>query len=225
LRIVAISDTHGLHHQFRCPDGDVLIHAGDFMMGGQEQLKDAANFLKWFDSHPHPHKILIAGNHDSLPEYNRPLFEALMKDKEVAPSVTYLQDSGCEIDGIKFWGTPFSPEFGQWHFMLPRGPHLKRHWDMIPDDTDVLITHCPPYGILDRDGVVGEHCGCSDLLNRVYEVQPRFHIFGHIHAGYGSRREVYFGPNWTDFINASIWWHDEVPRRVKNAPIILNIIQ
>lgn len=219
MRLVILSDTHGLHNQFRCPDGDVLIHAGDCTDDiGQASLR---NFLKWFESHPQKHKILIAGNHDGAFEKWPDLARAMVK--EIAPSVTYLQDSGCEIGGYKFWGSPVTPEFCNWHFNRERGEGIKRHWDMIPRNTDVLITHGPAWNILDKGGFNEDHCGCRDLRDALEEIQPRLHIFGHIHYSYGHTKHYYDDGNWTDCINASIWWHDTNPLKVKNAPFIFDL--
>lgn len=180
-KLVFISDTHGNHHNMDIPDGDILVHCGDC-------TRDATTgslmvFLRWFQSHPHPHKIMIAGNHDLIFERTPDLAKKLVG--EIAPSVTYLQDSGCEILGLKFWGSPYTPEFCNWAFNLPRGEELKRHWDMIPEETDVLISHGPPKGFLDWNHNDRLHCGCEDLLNAVIRIKPRIHAFGHIHSGYG----------------------------------------
>jgi Icc-related predicted phosphoesterase len=131
--------------------------------------------------------------------------------KEIAPSAIYLEDSGCEIDGIKFWGSPYTPTFFNWYFNRDRGAAIKRHWDMIPEGTDALITHGPPKGFLDWNPQDKFHCGCEDLLDRVMEIQPQVHAFGHIHSGYG---QTVVGD--TSLINASICDHRYQP---VNAPI------
>ena len=192
IKIVAISDTHGHHRKADIPDGDVLVHAGDFMTCGRK-LSEVLDFADWFSDQPHEHKILVAGNHDRLLERDERVCL-----KEFSKNVTYLRDSGVEIRGWKFWGSPYQPEFCNWAFNVPRGPAIRRHWDMIPDDTDMLITHGPPMGIGDQcvrfpTGVKGynyiipptEHLGCSDLLIKVRAVNPELHIFGHIHGGRG----------------------------------------
>jgi len=96
----------------------------------------------------------------------------------------YLENSGVEIDGVKFWGSPWQPEFFNWAFNLPRGRRLAEIWALIPDDTEVLITHTPPYGILDRVDS-GEHVGCEDLRRALQRVKPKVHVFGHIHEDRG----------------------------------------
>jgi len=180
VRLVCISDTHMAHRGIHLSEGDVLIHAGDATSTGTPDEVD--RFLGWFAGQAHPHKILIAGNHDWL----------FMRDPDMAlqflekyPGITYLQDSGVEIQGVKFWGAPWQPWFMDWAFNLPRGGQwLRDVWSLIPLDTDVLVTHGPPYGVLDQvQG--GPHLGCEELALRLVAVKPRLHVFGHIHFGFG----------------------------------------
>ena len=190
LTCVAISDTHCRHDAIDVPMADVLIHAGDFLSRGtQAELEP---FVAWWLAQPHPHKVIIAGNHDrcleSHPELARH-FEA--------PGVHYLQDSGVTIAGVEFWGSPWTPEFYNWSFMLPRGGPLAERWQHIPATTDVVITHGPPAGLGDRCHD-GREVGCVDLGLRLEQVAPKFHISGHIHEGYGTRHR-----GATTFINAS----------------------
>lgn len=176
MKIVMLSDTHTMHDQVKVPDGDVLIHAGDLTFTGKRSQWESA--LHWLYSLPHKHKIFIAGNHD----FGAAHFCA-SKD-----NVHYLDNSGCEIDGIKFWGSPITPTFGRWAHMAERGEEIKKYWDMIPDDTDVLITHGPPWGIMDSSELTGGHVGCEDLHDAVFDrVLPQVHVFGHIHGGYGHK--------------------------------------
>ena len=179
IKIVALSDTHGHHHKVTVPDGDVLVFAGDFMTCGR-RFSEVKDFGKWFSSQPHKYKILVAGNHDRLMETQ--LHLCLNEFKEVI----YLQDSGIEILGWKFYGSPWQPWFNDWAFNKYRGPDIKKYWDKIPMDTDILITHGPPKGIGDLTiGPHAEHVGCDALLWRLREVNPELHIFGHIHNGHG----------------------------------------
>lgn len=198
-RIVAISDTHGSHWDVKIPDGDILIHAGDLCSHGH--LGDAMEFLRWFNTHPHPHKIFIAGNHDWIFEKD-PNFWRIIKME--FPKLTYLEDSGCEIEGLKFWGSPIQPRFFNWAFNRDRGEDIKKHWDMILEGTDVLITHGPPYGICDEAYRVGfditEHTGCRDLFDATLRVAPKLHIFGHIHY---SGQTQYVAPK-TTYANVSM---------------------
>ena len=138
LNCVCISATHGLHTYLpQLPAGDILIHAGDCL--GTGSLKSLESFAEWFEAQPHGHKILVAGNHDDAIEKHPELIPKLL------PTTHYLQDSGVEIGGVKFWGSPWTPRFHGGAFMLDRGSSLRSQWGLIPDDTDVLITHGPPY--------------------------------------------------------------------------------
>lgn len=208
MQIVAISDTHGKHRDLNIPDGDILIHAGDVTRGGtKEQVVD---FLNWFTEQKHTHKIFVAGNHDFFFEETDS-----KKIRRIIPKeIIYLNDSGIAINGVKFWGSPITPWFNNWAFNRERGTEIKRHWDLIPNDTDVLITHGPPFGILDET-VYGKRTGCEELLLRVYQVKPQYHIFGHIHEDYGS-----FAKGETTFVNASVLddWYE-----MKNKPVILDL--
>lgn len=194
MKVVTLSDTHGKHNKVDVPPGDVLVHAGDFMLGGND-YGEAKSFAKWFHAQPHEHKVVIAGNHDIL-------FEKLpYVAKELFAGVHYLCDSGVTIEGVRFWGSPYTPEFYDWAFNLPRGESLKKHWDMIPDDTNVLVTHGPPYGLLDQVKSGWDHLGCIDLRKAIDKrlKQLRLHVFGHIHGGAGI---MGYGGFWVN--NASV---------------------
>jgi predicted phosphohydrolase len=178
MRVVCISDTHFMHGEITSlPVGDVLIHAGDVCAYGL--MEEVVRTMHWLARQPHRHKVLIAGNHDWPFELSGDAVRAL-----VPPGVTYLQDSGVTIEGVRVWGSPWQPEFLGWAFNLPRGDALAAVWAQIPADTNVLITHGPPSGILDR--VARGPQGCEDLTRRVSELpQLGLHVFGHIHEGYG----------------------------------------
>ena len=136
VRIVCISDTHTLHRQVTVPDGDVLIHAGDICNHGTRG--EVKQFVSWLGELPHRHKIFIAGNHDwPFDKHGRHAHHWIKHG-------TYLQDTAIMIEGLKFYGSPWQPEFCNWAFNLPRGKRLEFVWSSIPDDTDVLITHTPP---------------------------------------------------------------------------------
>jgi Icc-related predicted phosphoesterase len=189
MRIVCLSDTHGLHKQVAVPDGDLLLHAGDVSRRGG--LAEVIEFNRWLGTLPHPHKVLIAGNHDFLFEQEPALAASLITN------AIYLNDSGVEIGGIRIWGSPISPEYHNWAFNRQRGAIIRRHWNLIPAGTDILITHGPPLGVLDlaRDG---QATGCSDLLEVVEKIGPKLHLFGHIHEAYGQLQR-----GGTRFVNAS----------------------
>jgi Icc-related predicted phosphoesterase len=195
-RIVFISDTHTMHEDLVLPQGDILIHAGDFT--GRGQPHEVGDFFRWMERQAEnfEHIIFIAGNHDRSFEYKSTWVSYAIS--KLPKNIHYLEDSEVIIDGIKFYGSPWQPEFHNWAFNLPRGKELEEKWNMIPHDTDVLITHGPPATILDyteRDRV---NVGCEELLKRLSEVKPKIHVFGHIHEGYGYKE--HYG---TTFINAS----------------------
>jgi Icc-related predicted phosphoesterase len=208
MRIVLISDTHGEHNSVQIPSGDVLIHAGDLTPSGKHAEVGAA--AKWLGSLPHRYKIAIAGNHDMLFESSPAHAASLLRNA----GVTYLQDSGVEIEGLLIYGSPWQPAFMHWAFNVPRGG-LSKYWDNIPCGLDILVTHGPPHGILDQRIPAGvrklapweedepdagsEHVGCEELLAAVERKRPRIHVFGHIHAGYGTAHNAH-----TTFYNACV---------------------
>lgn len=205
MRIVTISDTHALQYNMVqvIPAGDVVVHAGDIMNSGYKP-DDISRFLDWFGDLPYSHKIFIAGNHDRLFENEPNEVSYLIEQKNAlladSKKITYLQDEEIVIDGVKFYGSPWQPEFCNWAFNLPRnGVELKTVWNKIPTDTDVLITHTPAMGILDCTHYGNSHVGCELLLSKVLEVQPLLHVFGHIHEDYGVHT---LGK--TTFVNASV---------------------
>jgi Icc-related predicted phosphoesterase len=176
LTIVAISDTHGRHRALKIPPGDVLVHAGDLTRRGKFQELDELDEL--FASLPHRYKVVIAGNHDWCFQEQPAAAAARLKH------AIYLQDEGVTLEGVRFWGSPWQPWFYDWAFNLRRGAEIRAKWELIPPDTDVLITHGPPFGHGDLTSR-GERAGCEDLLEVVERIAPRVHIFGHIHEGAG----------------------------------------
>ncbi|HQO89924.1 MAG TPA: metallophosphatase domain-containing protein [Chitinophagales bacterium] len=193
MTIACLSDTHSLHHRIpSIPDADILIHAGDISKYGDES--QVVDFLHWFSALPHKHKIFIAGNHDFFFENKREDYIRTV----IPDNVIYLNDSGCEINGIRIWGSPISPEFMNWAFNRKRDTEIQQHWNKIPENTDILITHGPPAGILDTTTNF-QKTGCEDLLNTVLKIRPAFHIFGHIHEAHGIITQAS-----TTFVNAAI---------------------
>lgn len=239
MRIICISDTHGLHTIMDdinpLPKGDVLIHAGDCTnVGKPQQVKDFVEWfmnIKGFDS-----KVFIAGNHDfAFEKRHEPhhkgdfdWYHHLMNEENLSQSdVVYLEDGEFTIDSsefsrpIKFYGSPWQPEFYDWAFNLPRlGEELEKYWNMIPNDTDVLITHGPPNEIRDfvnnwRQPV--RNVGCELLRFRVEQIKPLLHIFGHIHEAYGVEynKDILY-------VNASTCTEKYTPT---NKPIIIDLIE
>lgn len=182
MKLVCISDTHGDHEQLVLPEGDILLHAGDVTAHGQSA--ETQDFMQWLGSQRFAHKLCIAGNHDAFMEEEPDQTAAFAAES----GVKLLNDSGCFIDGIQFWGSPITPRFFHWHFMRDPGADIEAHWNLIPKHTDVLITHGPVLGILDeveRPDEVKEHVGCPSLKKRLKEVGPLLHLFGHIHEARG----------------------------------------
>jgi Icc-related predicted phosphoesterase len=202
ISIVIISDTHGFHQSVDIPEGDILIHAGDLTHHGE--IEEVVKLNDFLGTLPHPKKIIIAGNHDFCFERDSEACRASLTN------AIYLQDQAVVVEGIRFYGSPWQPWFYDWAFNLQRGPEIRTKWDLIPEDTDVLITHAPPFRHGDRT-MMGERVGCQDLLEVVKQVKPKVHIFGHIHEGYGLTRNEN-----TLFINASICDETYQPR---NDPV------
>jgi len=180
MRICIISDTHNKHKHLRSlPEADVLIHCGDMTsMGYNHEIE---NFMKWFSGlDQFKYKICIAGNHDWLFDTNR-----LVALEKVPENVIYLEDQEVILDGVKFYGTPVQLPFRNWAFNKPE-ERLIPHWQAIPDDVDVLITHQPPHTIFDWSVYDEIHTGSPSLYFEVVErIKPKVHCFGHIHSGYG----------------------------------------
>ncbi len=208
MNITLISDTHGDHRQMAIAGGDMLIHAGDVSLKGtEEEVKD---FLDWFSNQPHTYKIMVAGNHDWLFERrNSEYIQNLIPE-----NIIYLNDSGIHIEGFNIWGSPIQPTFFNWAFNRNRGSEINSHWDLIPLNTDILITHGPPNGILDKIEQ-GTHVGCEELSKRVNQIKPKLHVFGHIHEGYGVYNE-----NNIIFVNAALL---NVKYKYTNKPIVVNL--
>jgi Icc-related predicted phosphoesterase len=191
MRIVTVADTHLRHRELHVPEGDVFVHAGDLCRSGH--LRELAIALDWIAELPHRRKVVVAGNHDWAFVRERRQALALLD-----AGVDYLEDTGVEIGGVQFWGSPWQPEFCGWAFNLPRGPALAERWALVPDGADVLVTHGPPRRIGDLTGD-GRREGCDDLLARVREVNPRLHVFGHIHEDTGAWQ---IGPTWFSNVSA-----------------------
>lgn len=243
IKIGFISDTHTLHndwfdnlqygqwgHEYEKAWNqlDILIFAGDCSSRGYfQEIKD---FTYWFSKQPATHKVMIAGNHDfgfetvAEFDYEKPhnVRQRPPHLEELIPeNITYLNDSGIEIMGLNIWGSPIQPWFHSWAFNRTRGEDIKKHWDLIPNNTDILITHGPPKGFLDllshkfRRSGEDPHVGCQDLLDAISRVKPKINVFGHIHEGYGT-----FETTETKFINASCLTDNYKPM---NPPIIIDI--
>lgn len=195
--IDCISDLHG--YRPKLEGGDLLIIAGDHTARDSEN--EVALFDYWLNEQPYRKKIVIAGNHDGVLEQQRIKLQFC----------DYLCDSSTEFEGLKIWGSPWSPTFCNWHFMKDRGEDIRKMWELIPQDTDILITHCPPYGVLDKTiissrGNQFQLAGCEELRSMIDSgrICPKLHVFGHIHEEGG--KQVIFKQQDNNIIcvNASI---------------------
>lgn len=203
MKLVTISDTHNQHKNLEIPKCDVLVHSGDFSYTGDFQSIWEIN--EWFGKLKKEKKvkevIAVSGNHDRGFEQNPTLFRSLMTN------CIYLQDELTELMGFKWYGSPRTPFFNNWAFNEQRGADIKKWWDRIPDDTNVLITHGPPYGILDVNieeiyslPLGPEHLGCEELKKRIDELKNlKLSVFGHIHSSNGIEEH-----NGVKFVNASV---------------------
>lgn len=237
MRVTCISDLHGYLPEL--PGGDLLIVAGD--LTASDKGYQYLNFLLWLAKQEYTKKIVVAGNHDGLIHGGRwkictPL--EYTNDERIS----YLQDSGTEIEyetsshplsrdtidkKIKIWGMPWTPPFMDWHFMAE--PELMQEKvNLIPDDVDILITHGPPFGILDEcpsafgGGKIRSH-GCPLLRAKLEQSKSMLHVFGHIHEAAGQtifKRPGHGSENHTLCINAAIM---DGKYRPRNKPITVEL--
>ena len=222
MRILAISDTHGFHDMFTNSDFDnidMVIHAGDFSNSKIPVLNsvEALNFLEWYNDLPVKYKILISGNHETS------IYKKLV-DPRVYKNIIYLEHESVCIEGINIFGSPYTPIFHDWAFNVRRDK-LHDYWTSIPENTDIVVTHGPPKGMLDLayNGNILEYCGDVALLKAVVKVNPRFHIFGHIHQNennYNAGRRTSSLAR-TEFINASCMLDGKFSRGLNTKGIII----
>lgn len=197
MLILHLSDTHGKHHELQnLPPADIIIHSGDLSFAGAEN--EVMDFIEWFGALPYKYKIFIAGNHDDC------LFAATIDG--LSHNCFYLCNTSVMIEGVKFHGMPLFMED------LISGDYDK-YIKNIPGDTTILVTHQPPYGMLDCSGNI--NYGDRNLLQTVMNIQPRYHLFGHIHGAYGMKKTEH-----TTFVNAAILNENY---QLINAPILLKI--
>jgi Icc-related predicted phosphoesterase len=195
MKIVAISDVHGKWNKLSIPDCDILISAGDFSFKGEPHM--VRDFHKWLSKQDAGHIISVMGNHELWVESNFNLAKQMVH--EIDPTIHFLEEGLVEIEGIKIYGSAIQPTFFNWAYNRNRGQEIAAHWARIPDDTNILITHGPMYGILDMCPD-GSQVGCQDLFARHLQLENlKLHICGHIHYSAG---EKYF--NGVKYINAAI---------------------
>jgi Icc-related predicted phosphoesterase len=216
--LVLISDTHTKHLEIDAdlkqiyndyPDS-IIVHAGDISYRGK--VWEVEEFIEWYKSLPFKNKIMIAGNHDFLfeqdPEKSKEILDRIGSD------IIYLNDSGVELEGLKFWGSPVTPWFHNWAFNRVED-EINRHWDLIPNNINVLITHGPPYLTLDATKT-GLRVGCPRLANKIKDLSDlKIHVFGHIHeaSGIAEKDNIIY-------VNASVL---DFYYEVRNSPVILHV--
>lgn len=198
MNITLVSDTHRLHEDLPPLHGDLLIHCGDF--------EDTAALDLWFAELEFEKIVVVGGNHD----YDA--FEKWQEGQQVFFHADFLVDQSIDFRGLKIYGSPWVSELEGAAFSLTHDEMIET-WNAIPDQTDILVTHVPPYGILDL-ARSGDHWGCQALRNRVEDLCLRFHSFGHVHASYG--RDDVAG---ITFYNASAISGGEIV----NQPIVIQI--
>lgn len=187
MRLVATSDTHGMLDPAALPPGDVLVLAGDLLADAPDDAPDPvawqAERLRELDALlgdlPYAAALLVAGNHDRVLAARPDLGRALR-------AARYLEDEPCEVQGVRFYGSPWQPQLSHHAFFLPDGRPAWERYRRIPPGTDVVITHTPPWGILDAWDP-GVSVGGRMLRARVAALRPRVHVFGHVHPSYGAR--------------------------------------
>lgn len=217
MRIVAISDNHGyslnqIDNKLGLPDGDILVHAGDFTDRGE--IAYISRFVESVKDYDYDEVIVIAGNHDFCFQ-NDLQYRA---EELIEEECIYLRNDSVTVDGVKFHGTPWSCKFGNWAFMGGIDK-LSRQYERIDDDTDVIISHTPPHDILDEVKYTRPdetpHVGSKALKKRIESVEPELVVCGHIHEAYGDS-EV----DGIKYINASVC---NLDYDLVNDPVVVEV--
>jgi Icc-related predicted phosphoesterase len=197
VRLALLSDTHELHREIDVPDADILIHCGDFTMFSRS-MSAITDFNQWLGELPHRHKIVIPGNHDFF-------LESGPTERSLLPNATVLIDEEIEIEGLRIWGSPVTPLYGG-AFGMSSDRDRRRLYSGISEDVDIVVTHGPPFGILDRAPDSKVHSGCPELLEAVRRIEPKLHVFGHVHGMPGLVRT-----DRTTFANVAVLGLDGAP--------------
>ena len=184
INVTLLSDTHTKERNVLVNGGDLILHSGDVMNSGYD-WEDLYDFLTWFSELPYKMKVFTPGNHDRFIEDN-PVDAWKMINEFHEKGVRCLIDDFVEFEGLKIYGSPWQPEFYNWAFNLPRdGWELEQKWSDIPTDTDILITHGPAFGYVDKVIGTPDNLGCELLSKRIKTIKPKIHVCGHIHSGRG----------------------------------------
>lgn len=240
IKFAFLSDTHGGHRQVKQIPCDVLCYTGDITNHGDPvEIQD---FINWLSKYPAKAKVFIAGNHDKTFDARFCHAKAVNGDfineyilhkyaevknllSKLPPEVIYLHNSSVNLFGYNIWGSPYSPEFGPWAFSRERGEEIAKEWAKIPSDTDILLVHGPPYGILDqrvRQRVFGDHLGCVDLYNRIRKLDKlKLCAFGHVHENYGTLSFPVTGSRRVMFVNSALQKDTNKLDFVNDKPIVV----
>lgn len=206
IQLVLISDTHELENAFDIPSGQILLHAGDFTMFSRSLIA-IEDFNTWLGELPHSVKICVPGNHE--------FFLANDLSRRSLPSnATVLINESIAVYGLTIWGSPVTP-LANAAFGMPSAGDRRRLYAKIPRNADILVTHGPPYGILDAVPNSEFHSGCRELLDAVMRIRPKLHVFGHVHSAHGI-----FQTNDTTFVNAALLGPDG---DLHQRPIVLRM--
>jgi Icc-related predicted phosphoesterase len=208
LTLVLCSDTHELHEDLVMPQGDILLYAGDLSFFSRS-LDAIDSFNEWLHGLPYRHRLMTLGNHELLFEQKPLLIDSLLD------GATVLVNDSVEVEGLKVFGSPTTTHLGT-AFGVPRSEARRQLWARVPDDTNVLLVHGPPYGVLDGMAGSDEHVGDPELLARISELRElRLVVFGHVHAAPGIVER-----NGVTFVNASMLGSSG---SIERAPIVLRI--
>lgn len=204
-RLCIIADTHGKHRELTIPECDLLIHCGDFCNIGQQEQETFEDVDAWFAEIPAGQIICIGGNHD-----------ALLQNREFRFSqATYLEDGGVEVGRLKVYGSPWCPDLAGFAFYSEE-QDLMRRWRQIPEGIDILVTHTPPFGVLDVASSGDIHLGCPHLRRELERIRPQIHAFGHVHASAGHLKE-----SGVHFVNAAVV--GSPAGEVRNSPVTITV--
>jgi Icc-related predicted phosphoesterase len=207
MRVVCISDTHELHRELVVPPGDLLIHAGDFTFFGKGS-RAILDFNDWLGDLPHRYKVVVCGNHEYAMEADPSL-------RQLITNAVVLLNEFAVVGPAKIWGSPLTPHYGGAFGRSNAADRIKAY-NSIPMETDILITHGPPYGVLDvSPAEYPGPAGDQELREAVIRVKPKLHVFGHVHSGYGIRPTRH-----TLFVNAALFG---LNGSLDNRPIVVEI--
>ncbi len=213
MKLVCLSDNHSNYEDFTVPDGDILIHAGDFSFQGKP--REIVDFMDWLNRQPHTHKLWIPGNHElSLEDFSYNI-EVIEKDT----NSICIHDKETTIDGVKFCGTAFTPEFNNWAYNLTNR-QSSLFWDIMPN-TDVLVTHGPPRNVLDVSSFEGRPLGCPYHFEYLKRTKPKINIFGHIHGSGGLEEKLQWDDGSTTHCANVAVLNEKY--KFKNKPTVLEI--